>query len=69
MKTCIFKNRESNIIKNLLLCAILFFPLNFLSGCHTMEGAGTDIQHAGKALERSADNHKSHYHPCSCCCH
>jgi len=26
-----------------------------LSGCHTMQGAGEDIQSGGRALERAAD--------------
>lgn len=69
MKNYMFKSKKDNLVKKLSSYAILFFPLIFLSGCNTMEGAGTDIQHAGKALERSADNHKPHCHPCPCCCH
>lgn len=36
-----------------------------------MEGFGTDIQHAGTALEHSAGCHKEHCHPCPYChsCH
>lgn len=26
-----------------------------LTGCHTVEGAGEDIQDAGRAIERAAD--------------
>lgn len=37
--------------------AILGFS-TLLCGCNTMEGAGKDIQRAGKALEKSAEKNK-----------
>ena len=69
MKKNIFKNKKKCTLKKVISYLIFLFPLIFLYGCHTMEGAGTDIQHAGKALERSADEHKPHSRPCPCCCH
>jgi len=29
-----------------------------LSGCHTMAGAGQDLQHAGNAITNSAERHE-----------
>ncbi|MBS0271836.1 MAG: entericidin A/B family lipoprotein [Proteobacteria bacterium] len=45
---------------------VVAIPL-FLFGCNTMEGAGTDIKEAGKALERSADKNKPSSSPCHSC--
>ncbi|OJW52644.1 MAG: hypothetical protein BGO67_09245 [Alphaproteobacteria bacterium 41-28] len=42
--------------KNTFLIAMAFPYL--LGGCNTMEGVGTDIQKAGKALEESAERNK-----------
>lgn len=38
----------------------------FLAGCHTIEGAGTDIEHAGKTIEHTAEKgtHYHHHHYC-----
>ena len=44
-------------IKLPLALTILGFSA-FLAGCNTMEGAGKDIQGAGKALEKSAEKNK-----------
>lgn len=57
--------KQKNFNKQAFLFAAAF-PL-FLGGCNTMEGAGTDIKHAGKALERSADRNKNSSPPCPCC--
>lgn len=48
------------------LFIFLAFPL-FLGGCNTMEGLGTDIEHAGQALEKSAERNKEPCRPCPCC--
>jgi predicted small secreted protein len=60
---------KNNILYNEKRKIMLFFislvlPL-VLCGCNTMEGAGEDIQHAGKALERSAARNKGCPPPCS----
>jgi len=59
--------RETNrtFKKNAFLMAVAF-PL-LLGGCNTMEGAGTDIQKAGRALEQSAERNKESSPPCPCC--
>jgi len=36
-----------------VLCAFLFGAL-FAAGCHTMEGAGKDVQKGGEKLEDAA---------------
>lgn len=43
--------------------SIVSLPL-FLAGCNTMEGAGTDIKHAGESLESAAERHKDCNTPC-----
>jgi len=58
--------RKNNIFNKKIFLFAATFPL-FLGGCNTMEGAGTDIKHAGKALERSAERHKNSSPPCPCC--
>ena len=42
------------------LLATLFFAGLFgtLAGCNTVAGAGTDIEHGGKALKDEANEHK-----------
>lgn len=63
MKNNIFKNIKK--YKSALLAAFIL-PL-VLYGCNTMEGAGTDIQKVGKALECSAERNKECTPPCPCC--
>jgi entericidin B len=41
-----------------LLVLTLAGAASVLSACNTMEGAGQDIQHGGKALEDSAERNK-----------
>lgn len=53
--------------ENKFMVFILFILPLTLYGCNTMEGAGTDIQKAGKALERSAERNKESSPPCPCC--
>jgi predicted small secreted protein len=48
------------------LAIIASIPL-LLGACNTMEGAGTDIQKAGRALEKSAERHKPNSPPCPSC--
>ena len=36
----------------------MFLGALLLSACNTMEGFGQDVQQGGKAIERSADQHK-----------
>ena len=64
MKKNIFFKKKQN--KKLSFFIFLIVPL-VLCGCHTMEGAGTDIKQAGKALERSAERNKECSHPCPYC--
>jgi entericidin B len=42
----------------ILSLLILLGAVSALSACNTMEGAGKDIEHGGKALENSADRNK-----------
>lgn len=65
MKKIILSNEKN---KKTFLLVALVLPL-VLSGCNTMEGAGTDIKQAGKAIERSAESHKECSRPCSHCPH
>lgn len=60
------KNQSKKIMKTTSLLSVLALPL-LLAGCNTMEGAGTDIKHAGKALERSAENSKESCPRCPYC--
>lgn len=64
MKKCERKINKT-FKKNAFLGAVGFFLL--LGGCNTMEGAGTDIQKAGRALEKSAERNKESSPPCPCC--
>ncbi len=47
--------------KKTTMLAAIFFALAdatmLLSGCNTIAGAGEDISHTGKAIEKSADKH------------
>ena len=38
----------------LLVMAAVIGALSFLAACHTVEGAGEDVQQAGQAVEQSA---------------
>ena len=42
----------------ILSLLILLGAVSALSACNTIEGAGKDVQHGGKALEDSADRNK-----------
>lgn len=48
-----------NIKRGLLMLTFVLFAL---SGCHMMEGAGIDVQQAGRALESSAEGDACCYH-------
>ena len=61
-----FRKDTKNILKKNAFLMIVAFPL-LLGGCNTMEGAGTDIQKAGRALEESAERNKGSSPPCPCC--
>lgn len=65
MRNNISQNGNSN---RAVFLITLLFPF-MLCGCHTMEGAGTDIQQAGRVLEQSAEKHKDCCAHCSCCHH
>ena len=41
-----------------VLLALIVLPLLALGACNTMEGAGQDMQSAGKAVERTADRNR-----------
>lgn len=66
MKKNIFINKKQSNFNRLITILMFGLPL-FLCGCNTMEGVGTDVKEAGKALERSADKHKPSSRPCPCC--
>lgn len=53
-------------MKKINLISLFILPI-LLVGCNTMEGAGTDIQQVGKALERSAERNKEDSAPCPYC--
>ena len=38
--------------------AMMVLPLLALGACNTVEGAGQDVQAAGRAVERTADRNK-----------
>jgi len=47
----------------LILPALALITASFvLMGCNTVEGAGTDIRHAGRAIEHAAEDAKQ---PCT----
>lgn len=46
------------MIRKLLSLVLLAGFLVCLGACETTEGAGKDIKHAGKAIERAADENK-----------
>jgi entericidin B len=46
------------IATTVLSLLILLGAISALSACNTMEGAGKDVQHGGRALEDSADRNK-----------
>lgn len=58
------KNKVFRYLKKKIFLIVAAIPL-LLEGCNTMEGLGTDIEHAGKALEKSAERNKDR--PCPCC--
>ena len=39
------------------LLLLSLFSTGFVTGCHTMAGAGEDIQQAGDSLEDEAEDH------------
>ena len=43
--------------KHVVLLAMLL-PMLALAACNTVEGAGQDMQSAGRAVERTADRNK-----------
>lgn len=51
--TILARNKKNR----LTLIVISIFPF-ILYGCNTMEGLGTDIEHAGKTLDHSAEKNK-----------
>jgi entericidin B len=46
------------IATTILSLMIFLGAISALSACNTMEGAGKDIQHGGRALEDGADRNK-----------
>ena len=48
--------RLVEVRRTLMLALVL--PLLALAACNTVEGAGQDMQSAGKAMERTADRNK-----------
>ncbi len=67
------KNRRNDLKERSHLASVLLLLPLFLTACHTIEGAGTDIKQTGKAIEHSAERNKGHHHhhlhcpTCSCC--
>jgi len=55
-------------IKNVKFSVLAITSLTLLlGGCNTIEGAGVDIQKAGKSIENSAERHKGSSHTCTNC--
>lgn len=50
-------SRRPTFVRGLWLLALLSFGA-LLAGCHTLQGAGKDIQKAGEAIERAAKGGK-----------
>lgn len=46
------------ILASLLATVFLVGAVATLTGCNTMEGAGKDIEHGGKAIKDEANEHK-----------
>jgi predicted small secreted protein len=44
-------------VKAAVIVAVLTATVPLLAGCHTTQGAGEDLQAAGKSLSNSADKH------------
>lgn len=58
MKKYIFRKKPLRSHKTQVAITIAVGLSAILYGCNTMEGAGEDIQKAGKALEKSAERNK-----------
>ena len=58
MKKYIFRKKPITSLKTQVAITFAIGLSAFLYGCNTMEGAGTDIQKAGKSLEDSAKRNK-----------
>lgn len=52
-------------MRSIILTSILVSVAFLTSACNTMQGAGQDMQDAGKKLEQSAENNKPKK-SCSC---
>lgn len=52
-------------MRSIILTSILVSVAFLISACNTMQGAGQDMQAAGKKLEQSAENNKLKK-SCSC---
>ena len=53
-------------MRSALITSILLAVAFLTSACNTMQGAGQDMQAAGKKLEDSAEKNKPKK---GCCCH
>ena len=61
------KNSKQTKIKLAIAAiGIIAVPL-MLVGCNTVEGAGTDIRHAGRAIEHAAEDAKQPCPPTAPC--
>lgn len=50
------RTESMSLWQRLLCLALLTGSLSALTACHTVEGAGKDIQDAGQAVEDAADS-------------
>jgi predicted small secreted protein len=46
-------------IKKIICCIIIFAVSAVFTGCHTVKGAGQDIEQGGKAIQREAEEHEN----------
>jgi predicted small secreted protein len=42
-------------VRKLICCLVLLSTLCLFAGCNTVEGAGKDIEKAGKGIQKAAD--------------
>ena len=61
--------RKTKILSNKNILLLVGICSLSLTGCNTMEGVGTDIKHAGQALEHSLEKAREDCRPCPCCSH
>jgi len=54
------KTNMQSKVKQFSAVAVALFGLGALSACHTIEGAGQDIEAAGDKIEETAEDNRSY---------